>query len=702
MKTYITIILGMFMLFGQYAYGQTEITDSTIMLSDVVVSAYVPQVKTEGAISTIKVRGTLLSKLGNASTVLANTPGLHKGASGIEVNGLGKPIFLLNGREIDPDKVLEMLQANTIKEIKVNRLPDISYSADARCTVEIITYRQPDDYLSLSIGDDMFIRRKFSDAANLNAGIQTKKLTSTLDYIGGVVQFQNRETYFRDVHHENYVSSFDQQREADNKELPHRLRFALDYDFDKFNKFGLEYYYQHSSRTNTETGIDLYESALGITKGDLAREQHRQSNVHNLTLQYNYKRKGKSLQVVQDFTANASKSNVTSSDFIGISPIDTYSHNRYRMSTTNVWFVTKLPWKVSLSTGAKYIYIDNKGYTASDASMANTNGYRLNSEIREHNPQAFMSLSRKFGRLSVNAGVRYQYMHREIISSSGNSERNAMSRGVSSLFPLLSLTYKYKSGNSIFIRYNRIVDRPNFNAMNSGMTYIDSLTYSMGNPDLRASFTDMLSAGVNWNNFTLSARFSHESSPIVQITESLDKETDIAVERYINFNRANKINLSLSYSKTIKKLNMYAEVAAVMPHGKYTFLGKECTADKISFDCNVNLNYRLTSNMGLYSSFNYQGSREYLTLKQNDVNNLTVGFVASLLNNRLTVNAAFTDILHGANYNNLSYRYGNIVNGTHGTNDQRGFMLKISYTLFTKKIQSRTAHDNDETILRTL
>lgn len=143
-------------------------------------------------------------------------------------------------------------------------------------------------------------------------------------------------------------------------------------------------------------------------------------------------------------------------------------------------------------------------------------------------------------------------------------------------------------------------------------------------------------------------------------------------------------------------------MAVGVPHGKYAFLDKTLIADKISFDCNVNINYRITSNMGIYTSFNYQGSREYLTLKQKEVNNLTVGFVASLLHNRLTLNAAFTDILNGANYNNLTYRYGNIANGTYGTNDQRGFMMRISYALFTKKIKTKTMHDNDESISRTL
>lgn len=702
MKNTIKILLGTMFLCWQYASGQTEPQDSTITLGEVVVSGYIPQVKTEGPISTVKVRGTLLSKMGNAATILANMPGLHKGASGIEVNGLGKPIFLLNGREIDPDKVLEMLQANTIKEVKINRMPDISYSADGRCTVEIITFKQPDDFLSLSVGDDIFVRRKFSDAGNFNAGIQTPKVTSTLNYTGGVVQFQNRETYFREVYHGNFVSSFDQQRKTNTKETPHRLRFATDYDINKYHRIGFEYFYQHSSNTSDESGVDSYENDNKVIIGNLARQQHKLSNVHNLTLQYNYKQKGKTFQFVQDLTANTSRSNVKSSDFIGISPIDTYSHNRYRMSTTNVKFTTILPGKISMATGGKYIYIDNKGYTASDASNINSNGYKHNYEIIEHNPQVFVSLSRKFGRLGINTGVRYQYLHRNIVTPGSNGYNSTVSRNTSSFFPLVSVTYKYENGNSLFFRYNRTVERPNFNAINSGMTYIDSLTYSTGNPSLESSYSDIITAGYNWKDFTFSTRFTHESDPIIGISEIMEAGSDIAVERYINFGNVNDLRFSVSYSKTIRKLNLYSEVEVCIPHGKYTFLDKEYASDKISFNCNINVNYPITPKIGIFSSFNYQGSREYLTLYQKDVNNLSVGFVVSLLKNRLIINAAFTDILHGSNYNNLTYRYGNIANGTYGTNDQRGFMLKISYALFTKKIKSKTQHDNNETINRTL
>ncbi len=685
---------------AQISVSQENKTDSVIQLNEVTVSASIPQVKKDGTVTTVRVRGTMLSKMGNASNMLANTPGLHKGASGIEVNGLGKPIFILNDREIDAEKVLDLLQANTIKEIRINKAPDIRYSADGRPTVEIVLFRPLDDYISFSIGDDMAARRKYSNAGNLNFGIQSKKIVSTLDYMGGVVQFQNKETYFRNIYREYSTSVFNQKRTASVKELPQRIRLALDYNINKNNRFGVEYYYQFNKRTNNETGIDYYETDKIKSEEDIARHQDKLSNLHNISLQYNYKGKINSVQLVQDYATNTTSGNVLSNDGYGISSINTYSKNKYDIATSNIRFNTRLPFKISMASGIKYIYVNNKSNTWSDHTAIIESKYNLSSDIEEHNPQIYISLSRKIKRVTINAGVRYNYLHRDIINRGISGTGEKYSQHISSFFPLLSLTYKSSNGSSFYIRYNRSVEQPNFSALNSGLTYLDSLTYTIGNPDLKATFTDALTAGINWHDFSFTARYTHVSDPIVNVSETLADNSDVITEKYINLKANNKLSLSASYSKTFSKLNMYAEGALVIPHGKYTFMNKEHVANTVSFNANFNLSYRITSSLGIFTSFNYQGYNEDLTLSQKAVNNLSVGLVASLFNNRLMINAAFSDLLNGAHYNNLTYRYGNVSNGTFGTNDQRGFLLKLNYALFSKKIKSKTSRKNDDTIQR--
>ena len=681
--------------------AQKETSDSIVALKEVVVSATLPQVKNIGSVSVVRVRGTILSKMGNASSVLENTPGLHKGSSGIEVNGLGKPVFIMNDREIDPDKILDMLRANTIKEIRIDRNPDVTYSATGRPVVEIVPYKPLDDYISLSVGDDMAILRKYSNAANVNVGGQFGKITTTLNYTGGVLRFQNHETYFRDIYHDSYTSVFNQHRIDNNKDLPHRVRWALDYNIGKKHRLGVEYYYQHSDREQRVTGLDYYSGLDNTSENDYESSNNRLANLHNISAQYNYKNGKNSFQIIQDYGYNTSHGTVYSQEGFNLSPVGSYSDGKYNTATTSVKFGTQLPMKISLMSGLKYNYVDNHATSRYENLPSHINGYASTTAVTEHNPQAYVSLSRKISRFTLNAGVRYQYVHRHIVNGlSGGTER-IYNQNLSSFFPLVSLKYS-GSGTSFYVRYNRSIEQPGFASLNSGLVYNDSLTYSVGNPDLKSALTDAVSGEVNWRNFTFSTSYSHTSNPIVNVSDPNSSETDIVTQHDINFKSYNRLRLALSYSKTILRLNLYVEGAVVIPHGRYTFRGSDLNANRVSFNGNFNANYMINSYLGIFTSFNYQGYNTYLTCAQKSVNNLTAGLVASLLKNQLQINVAFSDLLNGANYNNMTFRYKNVANGTYGSNDHRGLMIKLSYAIFTKKINARASRSNDDTIDRIL
>ncbi|MDE6352011.1 MAG: outer membrane beta-barrel family protein [Muribaculaceae bacterium] len=682
--------------------AQKETSDSIVALKEVVVSTTLPQVKNIGSVSVVRVRGTILSKMGNASSVLENTPGLHKGASGIEVNGLGKPVFIMNEHEINPDKVLDMLQANTIKEIRIDRNPDINYSATGRPVVEIVPYKPLDDYLTLSVGDDMAIRCKYSNAANVNVGGQFGKITTTLNYMGGVARFQNRETYFRDIYHDSYTSVFNQRRTDDNKDLPHRVRWALDYMVSKKHRLGVEYYYQHNTREQRMTGIDYYSGLDNTSENDYVYSDDRLANLHNISAQYNYKSGKKSFQIIQDYGYNTSRGSVNSQEGFNLLPIGSYSGSKYNTATTSVKFGTQLPMKISIISGLKYNYVNNHTTSRYESLPSDISGYASTSSVTEYNPQAYVSFSRKIARFTLNAGVRYQFVHRQIVNGLSGGGKRTYNQNLSSFFPLVSLKYSGSNGTSFFVRYNRSIEQPGFASLNSGLVYNDSLTYSIGNPDVKSALTDALSGEINWRNFSFSALYSHTSNPIVNDSEQNLTESNVVINRDINFKSSNSLRVALSYSKTILRFNLYVEGAVVVPHGKYIFRGNEVKADRVSFNGNLKASYMIKSFLGVFTSFDYLGYNTYLTCAQKPVNNLTVGLVASFLKNRLQINVAFSDLLNGANYNNMTFRYKNVVNGTYGSNDQRGLMIKLSYAIFTKKINTRASRSNDDTISRIL
>ena len=123
MKKVITLII--FCVHISFCFCQNEIKDSSnvaiIELDNVVVKGKIPRVQTKGSISKIQVANTVLAKMGTAMRMLYHTPGLHSVNDNVEVNGMGEPIYVLDGRVLSNANILSTLQADNIKSIEITR-----------------------------------------------------------------------------------------------------------------------------------------------------------------------------------------------------------------------------------------------------------------------------------------------------------------------------------------------------------------------------------------------------------------------------------------------------------------------------------------------------------------------------------------------------------------------------------------------------
>ena len=131
------------------------------------------------------------------------------------------------------------------------------------------------------------------------------------------------------------------------------------------------------------------------------------------------------------------------------------------------------------------------------------------------------------------------------------------------------------------------------------------------------------------------------------------------------------------------------------------FFGKECTADFVAFNADLNLTYNLNKNISFYTSFSHPGHRTDLIITQRSVSKWDIGATATFLNNRLNCRLEVNDILDKAHYNNLTINYGQTSYGTYGKTDFRGVNLSISYVIFSKPIKVRTERGNASVVDRT-
>ena len=160
--------------------AQSSIPDSTILktvsLDSITVIGRMPKVKTSGSTTTIQVSNTVLAQMGTVVNMLSHTPGLHVGSEDIEVNGLGVPVYVLDGRVLNDPSVLLTLQAKNIKKIDIDKMPSAQYSPEGQPVVKITTIKHLSDCLFMNVGNHMKQTSKFTDVGFFKNGLSLIKL----------------------------------------------------------------------------------------------------------------------------------------------------------------------------------------------------------------------------------------------------------------------------------------------------------------------------------------------------------------------------------------------------------------------------------------------------------------------------------------------------------------------------------------------
>jgi hypothetical protein len=119
--------------------------------------------------------------------------------------------------------------------------------------------------------------------------------------------------------------------------------------------------------------------------------------------------------------------------------------------------------------------------------------------------QAYVTASRKMGRLSLQAGVRAEQAHTEFfLPTTGEAFDNEYT----SFFPNANLGYDLGHGRRLGFNFSRRVQRPWIWYLNPVDWSTDPLTRRVGNPRLQPQYTNSLGADLSWNGTKGMLRFA--------------------------------------------------------------------------------------------------------------------------------------------------------------------------------------------------
>lgn len=473
-------ILAVFLIAGNGHAQNQEATDSlTHELQEIVVTAKQPATKLVGSTLVSTIPGTNLADLGTALDVLAQLPMIKVEDNAVSVIGKNNIEIYIDGRPMRDEQELRQLLSSNLKKVELLMAPGAAYESTTGAVLKITTRRNfvkglslTDrfllerrrkwsvlDYLALSyrVGDwEFFANGTINRYNSLTKGVTT----NTLDYDGrkttvGSSQHISRPTTTGVVKAGfNYVNGL--------------------------QSFGAYYRYNPERGDFKNTGSEWLDDDPAISTNI---NKHTRAHSHLASLYYeNTFAEKYILHFDGDFRRSNENNSVATTYPASSNPAVNSTDER----TSTLWagklYMNFPLWNGDFTVGTQ----DSYTHTSLDYRMLNASvsEYIPSSltDARQTSAALFASWSRMFGKFSLSAGARYEYVDYDF-KVNGIRDKD-VSRCDHMLTPDVSLGYSFNEDSQISLSYKMATVKPPYSQITGSLNYVGLHQIEGGNPTL--------------------------------------------------------------------------------------------------------------------------------------------------------------------------------------------------------------------------
>lgn len=534
--------------------GVIRMSEDSKVLGEVVVKSSLPETILKNGGMTTTVVGSVLEKAGTMEHLLERIPNVSAQNGNIKVFGRGEPVIYINGRQMRDRSELDRLSSDNIKSVEVISNPGARYAASTKAVIRINTKKIQGD----GFGFDATIEGSYDEKKNIGGygrlNMYYRKNGLELGaYAYGASQSTPDE---KDLQQMTYLDKTCNQQDKirwKNKTETFSSRLNASYQFDDNNSMGASISFLRNPKLRTDgktEGSVLRDEVLTETNTS-GRSEFRQ----NSNLSSNIYYVGKVGKLGIDFNTDWfwSKGNNNNNIDEHYQEVNSDMQNQLVSSATSKYnrliaskMVLSYPlWGGDLSVGGEYSFTNrNTNY----AIIPNTLADNVRDRIKEGMSSAFVTYSRNFGKLNMEAGLRYENVDFKYYDD--GKYMADQSKNYSNWFPSLSLSMPF-GDVQMQLSYAADIDRPNYWVLRSGVQYSNHYTYETGNPFLFSEISRNISYDLAYKCLTFNLTYEHVSDPIYQTVEMYKGNATIGLMRMINGNSYNDVTTSLTLQPTL-------------------------------------------------------------------------------------------------------------------------------------------------------
>ena len=529
--------------------GIIKMEEDSKMLGEVVVKSSLPKTILKNGGMTTTVAGSVLEKAGTMENLLHRIPNVSAQNGSIKVFGRGEPVIYINGRQMRDKSELDRLHSDNIKSVEVITNPGARYAASTKAVIRITTKKIQGE----GFGFDATTEGSYDEKKNIGGygrlNMNYRKNGLELGaYAFGARQYQPDN---KDFQQKTYLDkTWNQKSEIRQVGIIEAMNFRLDasYQLDANNSIGANFGFLRNPK-QTWNG-DMSSSILQDEELSENSDSHADFFWQKNNLSSNIYYVGKIGKLSIDFNTDwlwskEYQNDVTKEQYqeVGMNAQSQTAHSLTNKDYHLLASKLVLSYPLlggNLSLGGEY----SNTHRTSKYQVVPTNLVSDdNSRITESMTSSFLTYSRDFGNLSLEAGMRYEYIDFNYYEYGKYVPGQSKSYG--NWFPSLSLSMPVGKVQ-MQLSYATDIDRPSYNYLRSGIQYDNRYTYETGNPFLVSEINRNLNYELAYKWLTFDMTYSHTSHTMMSNMETYKDNPAIGLLKPVNGKAYNHVEASVN------------------------------------------------------------------------------------------------------------------------------------------------------------
>jgi hypothetical protein len=635
---------------------------NTNLLDEITVSAKIPLFENDGEKIKINVANTNLGSGGTAIDVLRKSPGVMvTGDSKVKIFGKGEPVIYIDGQRLTSQEILKNLPASEILTIEVIRNPSAKYDATGNAVINIITKKANLQGYNGSLmqnyiyGKNLYLVNK----VQFNASKGKWSLNSGYGFNSGKTWESNMFSR-KFTQNDTLVSMDNNIYELENCIGNHTYKLGLSFRPDSSCSFGINYNgFYNQTNFDIDNTNDIYFGSLKQTGLSTAQKQKYFMLNHNAgaTFTKTYDTLGSEIftgvnygNFISENTADIGQNVATQMSLVDQQK-RSRGYNDIKLFTANTDIKHMFNRYWSIEAGVKESYVDKTGGVQfdnlSDGSWIPDSNYVNGFDFNENILAGYTELRFKKGKFNTRAGVRCEHTRNDGFSKVLNT--NVFSRNYINFFPSAFVGYNVTDDIIAGITYSSRIRRPDYEALDPFIDYIDSVSSERGNPFLLPDYTTSFEANLIVDDevslFTFG--YSRTNGAMTEVVERLNDGSNgfVMTVKNIDYSETYSLGTTLPWEKE------WFTVAGYFGMFWNTFTykrsGEIVQNYKPMFYMYLYGELRLRKLFTLEANYEYYGSGVDGIFAFNPFSMLSVSVKRGFFNDKLTCMFSANDILRG-------------------------------------------------------